>query len=362
MRICFLNHSLAAGTGAGNFGLMLAKYLRRARPDIDFVFLTSVGCGHPLERAILPSKRFGLLKSWLEIRRAFRNCDVIHALDGYPHGVIAALVSLGLGKKLVITAIGTGAVQPLYRRHGWFVVWAYRRADCLIAVSDYTRREILKKVPGLNIEVINHGVEAEEFSGDVLGALTLEERQTIARLKPYILSVGAWKKRKGYEYSFPAFAAVAKKFPELNYAVCGAAGKKAFAERWGIGKSVFFFQGVSWPFLKALYREAKLFMLLPYDAAKDVEGFGFAFLEAAATGLPVIGTYASGAEDAVRDGGNGFLVEPRSAAAAAEAALKILDSPELEQKFRKGSLSFAREMNWPQVAAKYSAIYSRLEG
>lgn len=360
MRICFLNHSLVAGTGAGNFGLMLIKYLRKECPGIEATFLTSVASGHSLEQAILPSRRLDLIEAWPKIRRAFRNCDIIHALDGYPYGVIAALGSIGLNKKLVITAIGTGAVQPLYRRHGWLLAWAYRRADCLAAVSNYTRREILKKVTDLEIEVVNHGVEAGEFDGDVLAALTSEERQTIAQLKPYILSVGAWKRRKGYEYSFPAFAAVAKRFPEINYVVCGTAGEKVFAEKWGISEKVFFFQGVGWPFLKALYREAELFMLLPYDADKDVEGFGFAFLEAAAAGLPVIGTCENGAEDAVRDGENGFLVEPKNASAAAEAALKILSSSELRREFQAASLSLAKDMNWPRVAAKYSAIYSQL--
>lgn len=339
---------------------MLVGHLAKIRPEIEAIVLTTVGCGHPLERAIIPDTRFKLLPALPKIRAVLKNCDLIHALDGYPYGVIAALAAIGLGKKIVITAIGTGAIQPLYRWLGSLLRWAYRRADRLVAVSNYTRREILKKAPGLDIAVINHAVDAEEFKGNALAALTPEERKTIVGLKPYILSVGAWKKRKGFDYSFPAFAAMAGKLPELNYVVCGASNQKAFAEKWGIGGKVSFFKNVRWSFLKALYREAELFMLLPHDADKDVEGFGFVFLEAAAAGLPVIGTRDSGAEDAIRDGGNGFLVEPRDSSAAAAAALKILSSPELRRRFSAASLAVAEEMNWPQVVLSYLKIYSAL--
>lgn len=360
MRICFLNHDLKDSSGAGRFGLNLIGRLLATDSKMKVLVLTSLGCAHPLEKAILSPNIFKLILALPRISRLFKNFDIIHALDGWPYGVLAAICAIGATKPLIITAIGTGAVQPLYDWRRPFIVWAYRRASRLVAISKNTRDEILQVLPGLNIEVINHGVDAEEFSGDADAELSPEEISVIARLEPYLLSIGGWKRRKGFEYSFPAFAEIRKRFPNLSYVVCGIRPKPQLTDPLGITDSVFYFKGVSWPFLRSLYRHAELFMLLPVDDHKDMEGFGLVFLEAAAAGLPVIGTIHSSAEDAISGGRNGFLVPPCDSASAAHAAVKILADADLKIAFHKGSLDFAKSMSWPAVADRYRRIYKEL--
>lgn len=358
MKICFLNHNLNTATGAGRFGVNLIERLRRANPELDAVIMTVLGSGHPLEAPILSPRFFRLVLAIPRIRAIMRSCDVIHALDGFPYGVIAALASIGLGKNLIITAIGTGAIQPFHHLvRGRLLAWAYRRADRVVAISGYTQGQIEKRMPNLAVEVVNHAVDAAEFAGTVESLLTAEERTAIQAMKPYLISVGGWKKRKGFEYSFTAFAEIRKRFPEMRYVICGIGPKLKLEQPLGLEGSVRYFQGIRWPFLKALYVSAELFMLLPYDDRGDVEGFGFAFLEAAAAGLPVIGTRQSGAEDAVRNGENGFLVEPQNAPAAAEAAIRILSDRVLALRFSAGSRRLAREMSWEAVAERYAALY-----
>lgn len=362
MRICFLNHDLKENTGAGRFGLQLISRLRQEYPDFHPVVLTTEGSGHPWEKPVLSYKIFELIFAIPRIRSLFKECDIVHALDGFPYGVIAAMVSLGLGKKLVITAVGTGAIRAL--RHpikGVLLRWAYHRADKLVAVSNYTKREILSRVSGLDISVINHGVGAGELSESSKEEFSENEKLEIEKLKPYVLSVGGWKRRKGFEYSFPAFAEITRFFPKMKYVVVGAAAPKLrLSEPLGITGRVLYFRGIRRPFLKALYRNAELFMLLPYNDNGDVEGFGFVFLEAAAAGLPVVGTYDSGAEDAVGHGRNGFLVATQDAHAAAEAAISILSNAELKKQFSRESLVFAKEMSWGRAVGKYTAIYHDL--
>ncbi|MBI2055291.1 MAG: glycosyltransferase family 4 protein [Candidatus Sungbacteria bacterium] len=336
----------------------LLSHIRQIRPDVEFVVLTSVGSGHPLERPILSPSRFRLVSALPAIRVIVKGCDLIHTLDSFPYGVIAAAASLGLGKKLIITAIGTGAIQPFNKPlPGWLLRRAYRRADRIIAISNYTRREILRREPNLAIDVINHAVDFRDFESSSDAELTPDEFEAIQKLKPYALSVGGWKERKGFEYSFAAFAEVSRHFPRLNYVAVGIGPKRHLTEPLGITGKCFFFKGIRWPFLKAIYRHAELFFLLPYNDRGDVEGFGFAFLEAAAAGLPVVGARESGVEDAVRDSENGFLVEPRSAPAAAAAISRVLADPALESRMRAASLAFAREMNWDKVARRYLNIY-----
>lgn len=361
MKVCFLNHDLRENTGAGRFGLQLIANLGKEYHDFHPVVLTMEGCSNPMEKQVLHHSIPRLIFSLPKIRSVLRDSDIIHALDGFPYGVIAAVASIGLSRKLIITAVGTGAVQVLRSPvKGLLLRWAYRKADKLIAVSHYTKREILKFMPGLSIDVINHGIDVDEFSGSSDSELSEKEKDEIEKLKPYILSVGGGKRRKGYEYSFPAFAEIEKRFPGMRYVVVGHDLQNTPARSLGIEEKASCFVGISWPFLRALYRNAELFMLLPYDDKGDVEGFGFVFLEAAANGLPVVGTYGSGAEDAVDDQNNGFLVEPRNYKDAAGAAIKILSDQQLKERFKRGSTEFAKKMSWEKAAAAYTEIYEEL--
>lgn len=357
MKICFLNHDLKDSTGAGRFGLNLVGRFRAADPDLEVRVLVSLGSGHREEEAVLHKNFFRLVAAFPRIRQAFRASDLIHALDGWPYGAIAAITSFGLRKPLIITAIGTGAVQPLHDWRRRIMAWAYRRASAVIAISRNTRQEILARVPGIAIEVVHHAVDAAEFEGAPMAEVSESERRAIEKLKPYVLSIGGWKKRKGFEYSFPAFAEIRKRFPNLQYVVCGIGPKPQLTEPLGITGAAHCFKGISWPFLKALYRNAELFMLLPVDDGKDIEGFGFAFLEAAAAGLPVVGTRQSSAEDAMAEGENGFLVPSRDHLAAAEAAIRILSDSALRERFSAGSRAFAKRMNWNKVVRRYQQIY-----
>ncbi len=363
--VCFLNHNLDVRTGAGNFCRSLLAAFREVRPDFRYLVLTRESSGQADELALLPGSKWRAILALPKIRAVFRRYDNIHALDGYPYGVIAALAALGLKKKLIITAIGTGALQALDRPiAGRLLRWAYRRADRVVAVSHYTACELTREVPGLKITaVINHGVNADEFAR--APALTEMEKLEIKKLRPYIVGVGALKPRKGYGYALEAFAEIRKSHPSLSYVIVGDGPEKGNLESrikyHGLGGAVVFFRRVRREFLISLYRSAELFMLLPYDAGRDVEGFGLAFLEAAAAGIPVIGATDSGAQDAVAHEKNGFLVPPQDSRAAAEAVLRILSDSSLRQRFSAGSLAFAGEMSWVRAAEAYRQLYESCE-
>ncbi len=352
MRICYLNHDLERGTGAGNFCLSLMAAVREIAPGYQLEVLTF--------QDVLAAGWLASVLNLPRIRSVLQRGDIIHALDGWPYGFIAAACSLGLNKKVVITAVGTGAVQPLYhtgRRR--LMIWAYKKAHRVTAVSNNTKREILKIIPDLNVEVINHGVDMEKFK-----IQNSKFKTTIQNLKPYVLSVGTLKKRKGYEHSIRAFAEIAKDFPGLKYVIVGQGPERENIQllitNYQLQNRVVVFSKVEEGFLVALYQNAELFILMPHDDKKDIEGFGLVFLEAAACGLPVIGTKNSGATDAIVPGVNGYLVEPDNTGEAAAAISKILSRKELRQKLSRGSAEFVRHMGWNISADKYVSCYQAL--
>lgn len=342
MKIFFLNHDLSPYTGAGRFFISLTSVLKHLVPGLSIKVVTS-------EDLISPSK-IRLLLNFPKILRVAKDSDLIHALDGWPYGFIGALCSWVMHKKLMVTAVGTGGVKPLYNFYQRSLLrWAYHRADKLVAVSRHTRDEILKVIPGLNIEIINHGVDAGKFQSSVVSHPSLV-------IRPYILSVGAWKKRKGLEYSIKAFDLLKKGFPDLRYAILSNPPediKQKYSQ-------ITFLSGLSEEKLASLYKNAELFILLPQDDNKDIEGFGLAYLEAAAAGLPVIGSRGTSAEDAVLDGKNGFLVDSRNSKEVAEAMEKILTNSALRTEMGERSKEFAKTMTWEKAAGYYAKLYANI--
>lgn len=361
MKICFLNHTLDEATGAGRFARSLLTVLRRVHPEIDYTVLTIIPTGASDELAIIPVTKWDLPLALPRIRAVFRHYDIVHALDGYPLGVIAALARLGLRPKLVVTAIGTGALQPFDRLFaGSALHWAYRQADAVTAVSRFTARELRAWVPRLRVRVVNHGVEVAEFADRAMGSLPSEEAAVINGLKPYVFTLGAFKPRKGYRYSLRAFAEVRRDVPNLRYVIVGSGDQREIAPDIGalnLEGAVTLFTGVSRRFLIALYQEAELFVLLPQNDRGDVEGFGLAFLEAAAAGLPVVGAGGSGAEDGISAGENGIVVPPGDHILAASAMRRILSEASLRAELSQGSLAFARRKSWEVTLEQYLVVY-----
>ena len=346
-RVAYLTHSMHPDTGVGSFSSTLVEGMR-ARGVMPVV-LTD-------ENAQIRN-RLRLVR-FAHIRRRAAACDLVHALDGFPYGTIAALALIGTGVPLVITAIGTGAVQKLsHPLHGALLRWSYRQARAVTAPSRYIARELERAVPGLAVRVINHGVDYAYWGSG-------EKKEDT----PYILSVGSIKPRKGYQVSIPAFARIARTYPTLQYLIVAdpAQNPPYFAELERIiraeqvGGRVVFRSNLSRDDLRSTYQGAELFVLMSQNSAGDVEGFGLAFLEAAAAGLPVVGSRGTGAEDAIDDGVNGFALPADDVGTVASALERILGDAKLRSALQDGSRAFAKRMSWETRIEQYQEVYVSL--
>ncbi|PWB39062.1 MAG: hypothetical protein C3F02_00375 [Parcubacteria group bacterium] len=359
MRLCFLTHNLDFKNGGGRLSNDLLTQLHIARPDITIDVLTMAKSGDPREQAILCTNKIKLLFSFFKIRKMLREADIVQAMDIMPLGIIAYLFSRGLKKKIIITVIGSGSIQPLHR---WFwrslCAYIYRRVSKVTAISSYSAGEIKKIIPDLSVEIINPGINYHYFVQQQSSYIVLDE--------PFILSVGRLKPRKGYEFSIRAFAKIAAQYPALKYIIVGS-GQGEYYHKinklisdLNLASRIIIKQGIADAELVSLYKSAELFCLLPQNVDFDIEGFGLVFVEAAALGLPVVGTKDSGAEDAVQDGQNGFLAKANNFDSAAQALDKILGDKGLRQRFSQNSLEFAKKFDWSVIIKKYINLYELL--
>lgn len=96
------------------------------------------------------------------------------------------------------------------------------------------------------------------------------------------------------------------------------------------------------------YARSSLFCL-----PSEQEGFGIVFLEAMASGLPVVSTTAAAIPEVVLDGQTGLLVPPRDPAALAEALLRLLEDQALLARLRAGGRQQVRRFSWDRVAERF---------
>jgi glycosyltransferase involved in cell wall biosynthesis len=140
----------------------------------------------------------------------------------------------------------------------------------------------------------------------------------VARLglggKRIVLTVGrlsALERYTGHDRLIAALPAIAARVPDAAYLIVGSGDDRPRLERLaheaGVGDRVVFAGHVPDPELPDYFALAHVFAM-----PSTGEGFGIAFLEAAASGLPVIGGNCDGSVDALADGQIGRLVDPNA--------------------------------------------------
>ena len=150
MRICYLADNFSKKYGNGRLAIKIIETAEKNIPNLAIEVLVTKNSGFRGEMSILYANKYKLLANFLKIRSVVKKSDLVHAIDGFPFGVIAALACWGTGTKFIITGIGSGAIQmfshPYYRR---LLKWAYRRAAAVTAISHFIADEIQKQLPGL---------------------------------------------------------------------------------------------------------------------------------------------------------------------------------------------------------------------
>jgi phosphatidylinositol alpha-1,6-mannosyltransferase len=131
------------------------------------------------------------------------------------------------------------------------------------------------------------------------------------------------------------------------------------ARREQVSDSVIFAGPVPWEDLPAYYDAGTIFAM-PCRTRRgglDVEGLGIVYLEASATGLPVIAGDSGGAPDAILPGETGYVVDGRDAVALTERLIQLIRDPQGAATMgEKGVAWVDREWRWDIVAARLREI------
>jgi phosphatidylinositol alpha-1,6-mannosyltransferase len=361
MKICFVVDNLDRKKGWGRLAGTAADYIEKAGNQVGFVIQS--GAPAPGVMVLKLGTRtlkdlFSLPARLLRLRNFFKGYDVVLCYDVNPYGIMASVASLGLRTKVVIHALATyslfGEHTPL---RNTLMRWAYRRAARVLYVSDFLKRQIERMGFVLkNSALLPVGVDTHFFTPDA---------QTQDR-GSYILSVGALKERKGFHVSIAAFAELAAHVPKMKYIIIGSQDNalcfnhlQSQVHDLGLDERVVFIDHVSDAELVEYYRGAKLFLLTPLTTKDAVEGFGMVYLEAAACGIPTVGTSGTGAEAAIVDGKTGYLAlqEPGDIARVIQKVLVDEEhAVDLGSEGRRHALRF----DWKRIAEMYLEEFQKV--
>lgn len=240
---------------------------------------------------------------------------------------------------------------------------AAQLADCVIATDEATREDVprLLEVDARRVRVIPNGVDLEELRAltpeDAL-PFTFEVLPWMSMRRPLFISVGRLETYKGFADSLEAFHRAAPSLPlDWGWLVVGEGPARASlqAKASDLKDHIQFAGRVGEQTLHALYAGSDVFL-----HPTRFEGSSLVTLEAMAHGLPVIATRAGGIPDKVKDGVNGYLVNPGDVDALSKAIVKMAQTPDDMARMSRESIALLEPFLWSHIAKRVIAEYERL--
>jgi alpha-1,3-rhamnosyl/mannosyltransferase len=237
----------------------------------------------------------------------------------------------------------------------------YRLPDHVIAISDWTRRDVqrITGLPDERVSVIHHGIDFEAFHPRALAGEREAVRHAVGE-RPFFLYVGGFDARKQVPEMVQAFAERASEIDE-NLVICGRvpAQERARMERAvrasGASSRLVQLGFVAPELLPALYRAATAHVM-----PSTYEGFGMTLSEAFATGCPVIAADASCVPEIAA--GSALLVPPEDMPALGSAMVRVAGSEALRRDLRERGLARAAHFTWERCAEQTVAVYRKVLG
>lgn len=261
--------------------------------------------------------------------------------------------SLGKGRPRIVRT--RHLALPITSRFTYSVL-----PDHVVTVSRFVGEYLASAgVPRDRISAVPTGVDFSRYQASPDGG-TLRAELGLPADVPLVGTVAILRRKKGHLELLEAIPSVLARHPEAHFVFAGdgpiehvvregviSAGLQDRVHMLGLRRDVV-----------NILQSLDLFVLPTHQ-----EALGTAFIEAAAMGVPAIGTRVDGVPEVVADGESGLLVPALDVAALAEAISRLLDDPQLRQRLgRQASERIRRLYSREAMAAGMVKLYERLLG
>ena len=290
------------------------------------------------------------------------DCDAVWFGASAPLGLLAPALRAAGARRIVATT------------HGHEVAWArvpagrlaLRRigaaCDVITYLGEYTRRRIAPAFgPHPRLRRLTPGVDVDTFRPDLDGSV-VRARYGLGD-RPVIVCVSRLVERKGQDTLVRALPTVRERLPGTALLLVGGGPHQdeliRTARQAGVAEDVVLTGGVPHADLPAHYAAGDVFAM-PCRTRRlgmDVEGLGIVYLEASATGLPVLAGDSGGAPDAVREGVTGYVVSGRDTDAVAVRLVELLSDGDLRRRMGQAGRAWVEsQWRWDDLAAQLTRL------
>ncbi len=290
------------------------------------------------------------LLTWAAIRAARRlGIPVVHTFHTLLHE-----------PSYIIYMVRLPILVPLIQAMAWSYFGLYvRRSDVNTGPSHMVCQSLEKHFPEADVRFISNGVDVARFSKR--SSIDEMHRTYPMHNDRTFLFVGRLGEEKSVHELIDAMTIVVRRDPEARLLIVGdGPSRQQYAHqinRLGLSQSVFLLGRI--PHAELL-ESGLIHHSYAFVTASTTENQPMTVIEAICCGVPVIVPDVPGITELVDD--NGLRFPPHDPAALAQTMLRLLDNPQLRQRFVEASKAIRNRFDGRNVAAEFFGIYEGLNG
>jgi phosphatidylinositol alpha-1,6-mannosyltransferase len=214
------------------------------------------------------------------------------------------------------------------------------------------------------LEMLPSGVDTELFRPDQAAREEIRARHGLGD-RPTVVCVSRLVPRKGQDMLIRALPELRERVPDVVLLLVGGGPYRKhlteMVDDLGVGANVVITGSVPWQELPAHYNAGDVFAMPARTRGKglDVEALGIVYLEASATGLPVVAGNSGGAPEAVLDEVTGHVVDGRDVGQLRDTLASLLLDPVRARRMgRAGREWVGANWRWDVMAERLSGLLS----
>ena len=303
------------------------------------------------------------LKLVFQIRKIVKqeNIEIILINHVLPVGYVGWILKKILKVPYVIISHGTDIIMGT--RNKWKIKMMKKiisSSEQIIFNSESLQRRFLRVLPEFeNMSTVSYPCPDKEF-------LTPPPQEEIDKLrsmlalggKKVMLTVSRMDDGKGFPHLVRALTKLLEKDPHVVWVIVGDGPKKQEIlkdiQKHSLQNVVRFIGEIPHEELKVYYYLADIFVLLTHPDEGREEGLGLVFLEASATGLPIIAGKSGGVEEAILHTQTGIVIDIRqNAMSLDDAILQLLQNNDYSQRLgQSAKLRIQTDFQWEHQLKK----------
>jgi glycosyltransferase involved in cell wall biosynthesis len=268
--------------------------------------------------------------------KGLSECDVAVCTVHPPRGNFHCAVFAGkcikkFGLKTILIP-KTGTIVPSYKREFYLPEESIK--STVIAITEFTKKELIEtySIPEDIVQLIYQGTEVKRFTPDNKRKNEAYRRYNLNKnVSPVLGCVGMFEERKGQTILLEAVLELSRTFlPNIHLILVGEGPDEDMLKRkvveMGLQNNVSFYSFTNEP----VYIFERIDILVLSSLYK--EGLPNVLLESMSMKVPVVSSKMAGVPEIVKDGINGFMVEPGKVDQLADAINRIWSD---QEKYKK---------------------------